>query len=139
MSDEFTPINEIEQIIQSDKSKSNNEKNNSNNGSNSESMTNIMGFDINIKQLVWLMVIFFVVVNPYTIGFLVKKIPFLRSGSDSGSSFDDVMSASDMKYNGNNVNTSGNGVNPLPLLLVQGGLYGALVLVLTALLQMHYI
>lgn len=137
MSDEFTPINEIEQIIQSDKS--NNEKNNSSSGLGSDSMTNIMGFDINIKQLVWLMVIFFVVVNPYTVGFLVKKIPFLHSGSESGSSFDDVMSASDMKYNGNNGNTSGSGVNPLPLLLVQGGLYGALVLVLTALLQMHYI
>lgn len=137
MSDEFTPINEIEQIIQSDKP--NNEKNNSSSGLGSDSMTNIMGFDINIKQLVWLMVIFFVVVNPYTVGFLVKKIPFLHSGSESGSSFDDVMSASDMKYNGNNGNINGSGVNPLPLLLVQGGLYGALVLVLTALLQMHYI
>lgn len=136
MSDEFTPINEIEQIIQSDKS--NNEKNNSNGNLGSDSMTNIMGFDINIKQLVWLMVIFFVVVNPYTVGFLVKKIPFLHSGSESGSSFDDVMSASDMKYNASGVN-NGSGVNPLPLLLVQGGLYGALVLVLTALLQMHYI
>lgn len=131
MNDEFTPINEIEKIVQNDKSSNNGASNESD--KSDESMTNIMGININLKQLVWLMIVFFLVVNPYTVNFLMTKVPFLRKSSGD-SSFDGVMSASDMKY----VNDSGASSN-LPLLLVQGGLYGALILVLTALLQLHYI
>lgn len=126
MSDEFTPITEIEKIVQNDKSKDNKSH-------DTESMNTIMGFNINLKQLVWLLVVFFIVVNPYTVNFLMNKIPFLRKTSGNNS-FDGIMSASDMKYvNDAEVNSN------LPLLLVQGSLYGALVLVMNVLLELNYI
>lgn len=132
MSDEFTPINEIEKIVQNDKS--NNKSNNDKSNNITESIFNVVGIDINLKQLVWLIIVFLIVVNPYTVNFLLTKISFLQK-SNSTNSFDGIMSASDMKYVANNNEVNSN----LSLLLVQSGLFGALVVVMNALLQLNYI